>query len=204
MRRITCNWIGQYVTALLPAIHSAMPVKPQRGATRIDEPINPQRTKSQRHRRGVDFLPRRSTTALRPSAHSKRRVGRQPQDQWGVGHRRRPRPDADNGLGEYRHDRQQRKAESQRGDGCIFICPTDPIHLTESMARLEKVRLQQLYEAALRRWGQIHGASRISGDNTWLVQEVEERDAAKDRLELHEQRCETCARRRPRSRADVA
>jgi hypothetical protein len=73
------------------------------------------------------------------------------------------------------------------------------------MTCLEKVRLKQLFEATLRRWGQIHEA----GDNTWLVQEVKrraliERDAAKDRLDLHEQRCETCARRRPRSRSDVA
>jgi hypothetical protein len=78
-----------------------------------------------------------------------------------------------------------------------------------SMSCLEKVRLQQLYDAALRRWWQIHHASQMSGDNTWLVQEVErraliERDEAKDRLELHHQRCETCARRRPRSRSDVA
>ena len=79
-----------------------------------------------------------------------------------------------------------------------------------SMSCLEKVRLQQLYEAALRRWGQIHHeSSQISGDNIWLVQEVKrrtliERDAAKARLDLHEQRCETCARRRLRSRSDVA
>ncbi len=78
------------------------------------------------------------------------------------------------------------------------------------MSCLEKARLQQLYEAALRRWGQInHEASQISGDNAWLVQEVKrraliDRDAAKDRLDLHERRCETCARRRPRSRPDVA
>jgi hypothetical protein len=77
------------------------------------------------------------------------------------------------------------------------------------MGCLERVRLQQLYDAAVRRWGLIHNASQISGDNTWLVQEVErraliERDAAKDRLELHERRCEACARRRPRSRSDVA
>jgi hypothetical protein len=86
---------------------------------------------------------------------------------------------------------------------------SDQLHHTKSMACLEKVRLQQLYEAALRRWGQIRDASQISGDNTWLVQEVKrraliERDAAKDRLELHEQRCETCARRRLPSQADVA
>jgi hypothetical protein len=78
------------------------------------------------------------------------------------------------------------------------------------MTCLEKVRLQQLYEAALRRLGQIHhGSSQISGDNTWLVQEVKrraliERDAAKDRLELHQRHCEVCARRRPRPRVDVA
>jgi hypothetical protein len=34
----------------------------------------------------------------------------------------------------------------------------------------QKYRLQQLYEAALRRWGQIHEASQISGDGMWLVQ----------------------------------
>jgi hypothetical protein len=74
---------------------------------------------------------------------------------------------------------------------------------------LGKVRLQQLYDAALRRWGQIHDASQTSVENTWLSREVErraliERDAAKDRLELHQKRCETCARRRPRSRVKVA
>jgi hypothetical protein len=77
------------------------------------------------------------------------------------------------------------------------------------MTCLEKVRLKQLYEASLSRWGQIHHGSSQSGDNTWLVQEVKrraliERDAAKDRLELHEQHCEICARRRTRSRLDVA
>jgi hypothetical protein len=73
------------------------------------------------------------------------------------------------------------------------------------MTCLEKVRLKQLFEATLRRWGQIHEA----GVNTWLVQEVKrralsERDAAKDRLELHEQHCEVCSRRIPRSRVRVA
>jgi hypothetical protein len=77
------------------------------------------------------------------------------------------------------------------------------------MTCLEKVRLQQLYEAAVRRWGHIHGSSQISGENTWLVQEVLrraliERDAAKDRLKLHQRRCEVCAPGKPRSRADVA
>jgi hypothetical protein len=77
------------------------------------------------------------------------------------------------------------------------------------MSCLEKVRLQKLYEAALRRWGQIHGSSQISGGNTWLVQEVLrraliERDAAKDRLELHQRRCDICAPDKPGSRADVA
>ena len=74
------------------------------------------------------------------------------------------------------------------------------------MTCLEKVRLKQLYEASLRRWGQIH---EDSGANTWLVQEVKrraliERDAAKERLELHEQHCEVCSRRIPRSRVRVA
>jgi hypothetical protein len=77
------------------------------------------------------------------------------------------------------------------------------------MTCLERVRLQQLYEAALRRWGQIQEASQMSGDNTWLVQEVKrraliERDAAKDRLALHRRRCEICSRVKARSRVDVA
>jgi hypothetical protein len=77
------------------------------------------------------------------------------------------------------------------------------------MICLEKVRLQQLYEAALRRWGQILEAPQIPGDNTWLVQEVLrraliERDAAKDRLQLHQRRCEMCSRSKGRSRVDVA
>jgi hypothetical protein len=72
------------------------------------------------------------------------------------------------------------------------------------MTCLEKVRLQQLYEAAVRRWGVIREAPRIPGDNTWLVQEVlrralSERDAAKDRLELHQRRCELCGRGKARS-----
>jgi hypothetical protein len=78
-----------------------------------------------------------------------------------------------------------------------------------SMTCLEKVRLKQLYEASLSRCGQIHHGSSQSNDNTWLVQEVKrraliERDAAKDRLELHEQHCEVCSRRRPHSRGRVA
>jgi RNA polymerase-binding transcription factor DksA len=77
------------------------------------------------------------------------------------------------------------------------------------MTCLEKVRLKQLHEASLRRWGQIHEDSQMSGANTWLVQEVKrralsERDAAKDRLELHEQHCEVCSRPIPRSRVRVA
>jgi hypothetical protein len=77
------------------------------------------------------------------------------------------------------------------------------------MVCLTKVRLQQLYDALRRRWRQIDNATQISGDKTGLVQEVLrraliERDAAKDRLELHEQRCETCAHGRSRSRSDVA
>jgi hypothetical protein len=74
------------------------------------------------------------------------------------------------------------------------------------MTCLEKVRLKQLYEASLSRSGQIH---EDSGDKTWFVQEVKrraliERDAAKERLELHEQHCEVCSRRMPRSRVRVA
>jgi hypothetical protein len=73
------------------------------------------------------------------------------------------------------------------------------------MTCLEKVRLQQLYEAAAHRLGQIHdGPLQIAAEHAWLVQEVLrrtliERDAAKDRLELHRQRCEMCSRGNARS-----
>jgi hypothetical protein len=73
------------------------------------------------------------------------------------------------------------------------------------MVCLTKVRLQELYDALRRRWRHINNATQISGDKTWFVQEVLrraliERDAAKDRLELHEQRCELCSPRRPHRR----
>ena len=75
------------------------------------------------------------------------------------------------------------------------------------MVCLAKVRLQQLYDALRRRWRQIDNATQISGDKTWPVQEVLrraliERDAAKDRLELHQQRCEACSPRRRTSALD--
>jgi hypothetical protein len=65
------------------------------------------------------------------------------------------------------------------------------------MTCLEKIRLQQLYEATHNRWAQVHGSSQTPGENTWLVQEVlrralNERDAAKDRLKAHQRSCQTC------------
>lgn len=61
------------------------------------------------------------------------------------------------------------------------------------MACLEKIRLQQHYDVAVRRWRQVDAHSQI----THLTEELRkralaERDAAKDRLTTHQQNCKTC------------
>jgi hypothetical protein len=71
----------------------------------------------------------------------------------------------------------------------------------------ENVRLHQLYEAALRCWAQAELSSKKSdlfdaSRRLALVVEkkaLEERNAASERMILHEQSCQTCNRgRKPR------
>ena len=61
----------------------------------------------------------------------------------------------------------------------------------------EQIRLQQLYEAAVRRWAQIQASSQLFGQPADMTFEVRkraltERVATKARLILHQQSCKTC------------
>jgi hypothetical protein len=65
-----------------------------------------------------------------------------------------------------------------------------------SMTCLERHRLQQIYDASLRRFGQIE-TRELLGESSYLKEEVQrrtlnERDAAKKRLLMHQQACGTC------------
>lgn len=70
----------------------------------------------------------------------------------------------------------------------------------------ENVRLRQLYEAALRRWSQAELPSKksdLSDVSRRLALEVEkkaleERNAANERMVLHEQSCPICNRKHKR------
>jgi hypothetical protein len=82
----------------------------------------------------------------------------------------------------------------------------DVLYKSISMQMLcpENVRLRQLYEAALRRWAQLKSSSKnsdLSAASMRLVQEIEqkalnERNAANERMVLHEQTCPICKRER--------
>jgi hypothetical protein len=66
-----------------------------------------------------------------------------------------------------------------------------------SMTCLERQRLQQLYDASLRRWGQVAASSQLFGQSAYLTEEVRlrtlaERDAAQNRLLMHQRVCGTC------------
>jgi hypothetical protein len=66
-----------------------------------------------------------------------------------------------------------------------------------SMACTEKLRLQQLYEVAIRRWGQVQATSQLFGPptlmtETMLKKALAERNAAKNRLVMHQQNCKKC------------
>jgi hypothetical protein len=69
------------------------------------------------------------------------------------------------------------------------------------MARPEYVRLHQLYEAALRRWGQVilssQGTTGTPARLAALIRQkaVEERNAANERMRLHEFSCPLCSPR---------
>jgi hypothetical protein len=64
----------------------------------------------------------------------------------------------------------------------------------------EKIRLQQLYEAALRRCAQVQASSQLFGQATSLTEEVRQRalidrNAAKNRLAVHTLNCNACRRK---------
>ena len=67
------------------------------------------------------------------------------------------------------------------------------------MACPERLRLQQLYEVSLRRWAQIAASSQLFGQSTLLTDQVRlkviaDRNAAKNRLLMHQEQCKTCRR----------
>jgi hypothetical protein len=72
-----------------------------------------------------------------------------------------------------------------------------PAHHSYGMVCPEKLRLQQLYDASVRRWAQIQASSQLFGQPTHMTLEVRkralaERVAAKARLIMHQQNCKTC------------
>jgi hypothetical protein len=61
----------------------------------------------------------------------------------------------------------------------------------------EQIRLQDLYEASVRRWAQIQASSQLLGHPTDATLELRKRAlatrvAAKARLIMHQQNCKTC------------
>jgi hypothetical protein len=65
------------------------------------------------------------------------------------------------------------------------------------MACLEKIRLQQHYDVALRRWHQVDASTQLYGQTTYMTfavreQALAERKAAKARLTIHRQNCKKC------------
>jgi hypothetical protein len=67
------------------------------------------------------------------------------------------------------------------------------------MACPERLRLQQLYEVSLRRWAQIAASSQLFGQPAFLTDEVRlrviaDRNAAKNQLLIHQEKCKTCRR----------
>lgn len=75
------------------------------------------------------------------------------------------------------------------------MCPLTPGATASQIGMVctEKIRLQQHYDVAVRRWRQFDAHSQI----THLTEELRkralaERDAAKDRLTTHQQNCKTC------------
>jgi hypothetical protein len=69
-----------------------------------------------------------------------------------------------------------------------------------TMACLERIRLQQLYEDWVRRWVQVHTSSLLVGPNTYITEDVQrrvlsERNAARKRLAKHRENCTKCCSR---------
>src|SRR5580704_8436591 len=68
-----------------------------------------------------------------------------------------------------------------------------------AMACPERLRLQQLYEVSVRRWAQVAASSQLFGQPTLPSDDVQlrvlaDRNAAKNRLLVHQQRCKRCLR----------
>jgi hypothetical protein len=63
-----------------------------------------------------------------------------------------------------------------------------PPHPNQTMACPEYIRLQQLYEVAIRRWAQVQAS--LSEEVRQRV--LAERNAAKNRLVFHQQNCNKC------------
>jgi hypothetical protein len=65
------------------------------------------------------------------------------------------------------------------------------------MACPDKVRLQQLYEVAVRQWAQVQATFKLFVPPTVLTEAMRtkalaERNAANNRLIMHQQNCKTC------------
>ena len=56
----------------------------------------------------------------------------------------------------------------------------------------EYSRLLQHYEVALRRWAQLENGNERTSAGIKKKEALDERDAAKERLNLHERTCPTC------------
>lgn len=70
-----------------------------------------------------------------------------------------------------------------------------------TMACPERLRLQQLFEVSVRRWAQVAASSQLFGQPTSLTDDVRlrvlaDRNAAKNRLLAHQQKCKRCLRSR--------
>jgi hypothetical protein len=106
-----------------------------------------------------------------------------------------------------RHEAKDRR-KCLQGDGLV---QDDVSYKSISVQMLcpENVRLRQLYEAALRRWEQSELSSKkgdLSDASRRLALDVEkkaleERNAANERMVLHEQSCTICNRGRKTRRS---
>jgi hypothetical protein len=68
-----------------------------------------------------------------------------------------------------------------------------------TMACPERLRLQQLLEVSVRRWAQVAASSQLFGQTTFDADDVRlrvlaERNAANNRLLMHQQECNRCLR----------
>jgi hypothetical protein len=78
-----------------------------------------------------------------------------------------------------------------------FVCALSNSIRVRTWRALKNFDLQQLYDAALRRWAQIQTPSQLFSQSTYMTEEVRrrvliERNAAKSRLSKHQQNCRKC------------